>query len=330
MKSRKILSMILAALMVATMIPMSFAADDKVDTTDPAATTAPAEDADKTGAPAEDADKTETPDDADKAETPEDADKTEAPADADKTEAPADADKTETPAEGETAPTDDKVTVPVVVKKNAALSANSVLVNGEKVAFDAYTIDGFNYFKLRDIAAALTGSDATFDVAWNETEFCIELTTGKAYTKLNTDLVAGKGEAAVTASSTKMGILINGEKVELAGYSIGGNTYFQLRDLGEKLGFEVSWNAEAKSIGIDAKKAEAPAPADKNADPTKTEAPAEDADKTEAPADGADKTETPADGADKTETPADGADKTETPADGADKTETPVDDADKK
>lgn len=301
MKSRKILSMILAALMVATMIPMSFAADDKVDTTDPAATTAPAEDADKTGAPAEDADKTETPDDADKAETPEDAD------------------KTETPAEGETAPTDDKVTVPVVVKKNAALSANSVLVNGEKVAFDAYTIDGFNYFKLRDIAAALTGSDATFDVAWNETEFCIELTTGKAYTKLDTDLVAGKGEAAVTASSTKMGILINGEKVELAGYSIGGNTYFQLRDLGEKLGFEVSWNAEAKSIGIDAKKAEAPAPADKNADPTKTEAPAEDADKTEAPADGADKTETPADGADKTETPADGADKTETPVDDADK-----------
>ncbi len=164
-----------------------------------------------------------------------------------------------------------------------------MLVNGEKVAFDAYTIDGFNYFKLRDIAAALTGSDATFDVAWNETEFCIELTTGKAYTKLDTDLVAGKGEAAVTASSTKMGILINGEKVELAGYSIGGNTYFQLRDLGEKLGFEVSWNAEAKSIGIDAKKAEAPAPADKNADPTKTEAPAEDADKTEAPADGADK-----------------------------------------
>lgn len=269
MKSRKILSMILAALMVATMIPMSFAADDKVDTTDPAATTAPAEGADKTEAPAEDADKTETPDDADKAETPEDAD------------------KTETPAEGETAPTDDKVTVPVVVKKAAALSANSVLVNGEKVAFDAYTIDGFNYFKLRDIAAALTGSDATFDVAWNETEFCIELTTGKAYTKLDTDLVAGKGEAAVTASSTKMGILINGEKVELAGYSIGGNTYFQLRDLGEKLGFEVSWNAEAKSIGIDAKKAEAPAPADKNADPTKTEAPAEDADKTEAPADGA-------------------------------------------
>lgn len=156
MKSRKILSMILAALMVATMIPMSFAADDKVDTTDPAATTAPAEGADKTEAPAEDADKAETPDDADKAETPEDADKT---------EAPADADKTETPAEGETTPTDDKVTVPVVVKKNAALSANSVLVNGEKVAFDAYTIDGFNYFKLRDIAAALTGSDATFDVA---------------------------------------------------------------------------------------------------------------------------------------------------------------------
>ncbi len=34
----------------------------------------------------------------------------------------------------------------------------SVLVNGKSVAFEAYNIDGSNFFKLRDIAMALSGS----------------------------------------------------------------------------------------------------------------------------------------------------------------------------
>ena len=47
-----------------------------------------------------------------------------------------------------------------------------------------------------------------------------------------------------------MGVILNGEEAELSGYSIEGNTYFQLRDLGEQLGFAVDWNAVEKSIAI--------------------------------------------------------------------------------
>ena len=41
-----------------------------------------------------------------------------------------------------------------------------VLVNGEEVAFDAYTIDGSNYFKLRDLAFVLNGTEKQFEVGW--------------------------------------------------------------------------------------------------------------------------------------------------------------------
>lgn len=289
MKSRKILSLILAALMAAAMIPTSFAADTAADAAkeDTAVTdAAPAEEAEKAdeAAPAEE--KTEAP--------TEDAEKTEEPTA--ETEAPAET-PTEDAAEAETP------AAPVVEKKDAKLIANAVLVNGEKVAFDAYTIDGYNYFKLRDVAAALTGTASNFDVQWDAEKFCIALTTAKAYEKIEGDLVAGKGEAAVVATSTTMGVTLNGEAVELKGYAIGGNTYFQLRDLGEKLGFVVDWSAAEKFVVLNSSDYVAPVEEEKPAEETPAETAAsdekaessDDAAKTDAPAETeAEKTEEPA------------------------------------
>lgn len=298
MKSRKILSLILAALMAAAMIPTSFAADTAADAAkeDTAVTdaAAPAADAEKTdeAAPAEE-----------KAEAPAE-EKTEAPAeDAEKTEEPAA--ETEAPAEtpAEDAAEAETPAAPVVEKKDAKLIANAVLVNGEKVAFDAYTIDGYNYFKLRDVAAALTGTASNFDVQWDAEKFCIALTTAKAYEKIEGDLAAGKGEAAVVATSTTMGVTLNGEAVELKGYAIGGNTYFQLRDLGEKLGFVVDWSAAEKVVVLNSSDYVAPAEEEKPAEETPAETAAsdekaessDDAAKTDAPAETeAEKTEEPA------------------------------------
>ena len=45
----------------------------------------------------------------------------------------------------------------------ATPTTSTVLVNGEQVAFDAYNIDGSNYFKLRDLGAALG-----FEVGWTQ------------------------------------------------------------------------------------------------------------------------------------------------------------------
>ncbi len=232
MKSRKLLTMFLAALMIASMAPAAIAADEKP----------------------------ESPTTSEQTEPPVSADSTDKLPD-DQKDVSADIDEDEPSDNSEDTPSDEntdsskpteptQVIVPVIHKKNATPSASSVLVNGTKTAFDAYTIDGFTYFKLRDIAAALTGTPSAFDVQWNAEKFCIELTTGKDYAKQDDDLMTGQAVKPVIASSTKMGVILNGEEAELSGYSIEGNTYFQLRDLGEQLGFAVDWNAVEKSIAI--------------------------------------------------------------------------------
>ncbi len=43
-------------------------------------------------------------------------------------------------------------------------SLAKVHVDGEKIGFEAYNIDGYTYFKLRDIAQALNGSDKQFEI----------------------------------------------------------------------------------------------------------------------------------------------------------------------
>ena len=49
-------------------------------------------------------------------------------------------------------------------------------MNGKEVAFDAYTIDGSNYFKLRDIGQALN-----FGVSWDSAKRVVAIDTGAAY-----------------------------------------------------------------------------------------------------------------------------------------------------
>lgn len=65
---------------------------------------------------------------------------------------------------------------------NAVPTSSKVLVNGEVVAFDAYNINGSNYFKLRDLAKILSGTEKQFEVTWNNENKAIELISDKAYT----------------------------------------------------------------------------------------------------------------------------------------------------
>ena len=55
-------------------------------------------------------------------------------------------------------------------------------LNGAKTNLAAYTINGSNYFKLRDLAKALKGLDSEFEVKWNAAQQRIDLTSRTAYT----------------------------------------------------------------------------------------------------------------------------------------------------
>ena len=64
----------------------------------------------------------------------------------------------------------------------------------------------------------------------------------------------------VTLSTNR--ILVDGQETHMTAYTIGGNNYVRLRDIGKAVGFNVYWNAEDGSVQIETDKpytGEAPA-----------------------------------------------------------------------
>lgn len=138
--------------------------------------------------------------------------------------------------------------------KNNYIVANynksKVLVNKIKVDFDSYTINGNNYFKLRDVAKVVSGSDKQFEVTWDGNKNAINLISGQAYTEVGGELAKGDGKAKDATLCTSP-IYQDGKKADLTAYTINGNNYFRLRDLGCAFNFGVSWDGGNNSIVID-------------------------------------------------------------------------------
>ena len=129
----------------------------------------------------------------------------------------------------------------------------------KEVAFEAYNINGNNYFKLRDIALTLRGTEKQFEVVWDPTikmdigektfNGAIVMTPKKAYTTVGGEMKKGNGEVK-QANLTTSPILMNNRIVSLTAYNIAGNNFFKLRDLGNTFDFNVSWDSNLKAIVI--------------------------------------------------------------------------------
>ena len=132
----------------------------------------------------------------------------------------------------------------------AAPTASQVTVNGEDTVFDAYNINGNNYFKLRDIAFKLNGTEKQFEVSYDEEQNAISLASGKAYTEVGGEM-SGKGAENKPAVPTTSKIYLDGEEISLTAYNIDGNNYFKLRDIGQAFDFGVDYDSAKNIIMID-------------------------------------------------------------------------------
>ena len=121
---------------------------------------------------------------------------------------------------------------------NDKLTSDGVLQNPT-----VYKIGDSNYFKIRDLAAILNGTEKQFSVGYDNEKQSVTATTGQGYTKLDGDL-AGPPAGQETAEASSDAIYVNGQKVEAEVYKIGGNNYFKLRDLGKALDFYVGWSKD--------------------------------------------------------------------------------------
>lgn len=147
-------------------------------------------------------------------------------------------------------PVIEKPVVTQPTKKAAALPTTSkVIVDGKEVSFEAYNIEGSNYFKLRDVAMVLSGSQKQFDVLWDDVAKAININLGSAYMPSGGELTKGSTEKKQAVSSNDK-LLLNGNEILAEAYNIDGNNYFKLRDLGKAIDFAITWNEQENTVGI--------------------------------------------------------------------------------
>lgn len=133
---------------------------------------------------------------------------------------------------------------------NASQTNSTVLINGQQIDFQAYNINGSNYFKLRDIAQVLKGTEKQFEVTWNNEKKSMELTSNKAYTTAGGEL-ENTGIAPTNITSTISSMYLDGDAITLESYNVDGNNYFKLRDLGELFDFGIGWDGVEKVVTVD-------------------------------------------------------------------------------
>lgn len=129
-------------------------------------------------------------------------------------------------------------------------STHKIYLDGERVSIAAYEINGNNYFKIRDVAAILSGTNAQFDVTWDPATGNITLTDDKAYTKTGDELYAIPSTNQTAEDSTAP-LYRDGERVNYTGYNVNDNNYYKLRDIAEDFDFGVTWEAETQSVYIE-------------------------------------------------------------------------------
>lgn len=126
-----------------------------------------------------------------------------------------------------------------------------VTVNGETVEMETYNINGSNYFKLRDVAEVMNGTASQFGVAFNDASKTVDISLGEAYAAVGGELTLGSDKSE-TCFESLWSIKVNGTAIDVDAYTIGGNNYFKLRDLGVALGLIVDYDDSTGAVSIDA------------------------------------------------------------------------------
>ena len=128
-------------------------------------------------------------------------------------------------------------------------SSANLILDGETMPLSAYLINDSHYFKLRDIAYLLSGTDMEFQVTWSSVDNSINLTSNVPYSAQGGELTL-PFEGPRPHKATPSAIYFNGVEHEFEAYFIDDLNYFKLRDIGNLIGFEVDWISETRTVII--------------------------------------------------------------------------------
>ena len=131
-----------------------------------------------------------------------------------------------------------------VESKDVKASTQKVKLNGKDVVIYGYNIDGYNYFKLRDVVAVLKDTKAKFGVEYKDA--MVTLTKGADYKVAETDQKEVKAMSKGMLTNDK--VMVGDKALTATAYKVDDSNYYKLRDLGEALGFGVDYDKATNSV----------------------------------------------------------------------------------
>lgn len=125
-------------------------------------------------------------------------------------------------------------------------SDENIFVEGTKINLAGVKQDGFNFFRIRDVAEALKNTNAKFDISYDQKKRAVVIETGKDYKPVKIE------NPKITSKAVKDDVVIEVDKslTHLEVVNVEGYNYFRLRDLGVIVGFQVEYEKETKSVKI--------------------------------------------------------------------------------
>lgn len=141
---------------------------------------------------------------------------------------------------------------PVTLTVNPTRS--TVYINEDAVGFEAYLINDENYFKLRDLAFALSGTQKQFSTSWDAVAMLGTLTSGRPYVSEGQEMIQGDGQPKSATLNEGFAVLLDGELTEIRAYLIMDNNFVRIRDI--LMLFDIGWSYDAatQDIKIDTSK----------------------------------------------------------------------------
>jgi hypothetical protein len=132
---------------------------------------------------------------------------------------------------------------------SAVTSVATVMLDGELRQFDAYNIDNEYFFKLRDLAYILDGTDYGFEVGYDSGTKTILLESGRPYTPNGTEMKQGDGLPKGVKPSEN-GISVDGTPQDVPVYTIGSNTIISINDLTDMFVIGLDWNPASRTFDL--------------------------------------------------------------------------------
>lgn len=133
-----------------------------------------------------------------------------------------------------------------------------------------YLISGENYVGLRSLAGALSGTDAQFDVDYQNRQIFVIPTQAYGTSDITTERTQETAQEAVKSSFS---LTCKDVTYQPAAYVINGYTYYRLRDLAEILNFSVDYDMQTRTAVLSALPKSPESPSDPESEQTPPDTP---------------------------------------------------------